>query len=193
MGEKPGFEAFLDELSAADKTRVLSVQEALDEDDFAAVARAAHGALASANPEVREAAIEALGWFGAEALPELTPLMADPNDDVAEAAISQWELALGEIDAAETRAAIAEAVMQTLTRKDALESIVCEITNQDDDLAILESLVAIIEGENAVGAEVARDAYETLTGEAWTDIDAANRWLEENYDPPEEADDAEDE
>lgn len=185
LGEKPGFEAFLDELSTDDRKLVLSVQDALDENNFSAVARAARHALESTNLAVREAAVEALGWFGAEALPDLTPLMADSNDDVAEAAMSQWELALGEIEEPAVKAEIAEAVMKTLTNKDALQSIISEITSQDDDLVILESLVAIIESDNAVGAEVAREEYETMTGEEWTDIDAANRWLEENYDPSE--------
>ena len=191
VGVKPGFEAFLDELSPADRKLVLSVQDALDENNFSAVAKAASGALVSTNTAVREAAVEALGWFGAEALPDLAPLMADGDDNVAEAAIAQWGLALGEIDEPDTRAAIAEAVMKTLTNRDALQSIVCEITNQDDDFAILESLLAIIESGNAVGAEVAREEYETLTGEEWTDIDAANKWLEENYNPPEPEDEGE--
>ena len=186
---KPGFEAFLDELSANDRKLVLSVQDALDGSNFSAVANTARHALESTNSIVREAAVEALGWFGAEALPDLTPLMADADDDVAQAAIMQWELALGEIEAPSVKAEIAEAVLKTLTNKDALQSIICEITNQDDDFEILESLVSIIESGNAVGAEVAKEEYETLTGEEWSDIDAANRWLEENYIPT-ESDDA---
>jgi len=186
LGEKPGFEEFLDKLSADDRKLVLSVQDALDENNFSAVARTARHALESTNPVVREAAVEALGWFGAEALPDLTPLMADVDDNVAETATAQWELALGEIDDSATRAAIAEATMRVIKNKETLQSIVCEITKQDDDFTILESLVSLIEDSNAVCAEVAREEYETVTGEEWTDIDTANAWLEQNYDPPQE-------
>ena len=186
IGGKPGFEAFLEDLSSKDKKHVLDVQNALDNDDFAGVASAARKAVKSANPAVREAAIEALGWFGPEALPELTPLMADADEDVAQTATTQWELALGEIDDSATRATIAEATMRAIKNKETLQSIVCEITNQDDDFTILESLVSLIEDSNAACAEVAREEYETLTGEEWTNIDAANAWLEQNYDPPQE-------
>ncbi len=189
LGEKPGFEAFLDELSADDRKIVLSVQDALDEDNFSAVASAAQHALKSTNPAVREAAIEALGWFGPQALPDLTPLMADPDDDVANTAISQWELAMSDIEDNDLRLSIAEATMKTLDSVEALTSIVSEITSRDDDLEILESLVSIIESGNEAGARVAREEYEQLTGEEWTDIDAANRWLDENYTPPEPDDD----
>ena len=189
LGEKPGFEAFLDELSADDRKIVLSVQDALDEDNFSAVASAAQHALKSTNPAVREAAIEALGWFGPQALPDLTPLMADPDDDVANTAISQWELAMSDIEDDDLRLSIAEATMKTLDSVEALTSIVSEITSRDDDLEILESLVSIIESGNEAGARVAREEYEQLTGEEWTDIDAANRWLDENYTPPEPDDD----
>jgi len=183
--EKPAFELFLDELPEHDRKLVLSVQDGLDEENFDAVSKAADIALKSKNPVVREAAVEALGWFGTQALPELTPLMADQDEDIAQLAASQWELALGDIEETETRAEIATAVMKTLANKEALESIVCEITNQDDDFVILEALVGIIEGcDNRAGVEVAREEYERLTGEEWTGIDAANKWLEENYDPP---------
>ena len=57
MGEKPGFEEFLDGLSKKEQSLVLSVQNALDEENFAAVTRAAHAALAASNPEVREVAV----------------------------------------------------------------------------------------------------------------------------------------
>ena len=185
MDSKPAFELFLDELSERDRKLVLSVQDGLDEENFNAVSKAADVALKSKNPVVREAAIEALGWFGPQALPELTPLMADPDESVAQTAASQWELALGDIEEAETRAEVATAVMKTLANKEALESIVCEITNQDDDFVILEALVGIIEGcDNKAGIEVACEEYERLTGEEWTGIDAANKWLEENYEPP---------
>ena len=183
--EKPDFGDFLDDLSAGDRKLAVAVQEALDADDFTAVLKAAHSAIKSKSPVVREAAVEALGWYGAEALPELTTLMADPDEDVAQTAISQWELALNEIEESETRAEIAAAVMKTLANKEALETIVCEITNQDDDFVILEVLVGIIEGcDNKAGVEVACEEYERLTGEEWTSIEAANKWLEENYEPP---------
>lgn len=188
---KPGFEEFLDELSSDDRKIVLSVQDALDENNFSAVASAAQHALKSTNPAVREAAVEALGWFGPQALPNLTPLMADADDDVANTAIAQWELAMSDIEDDDLRLSIVEATMKTLDSVEALTSIVSEITSRDDDLEILESLVSIIESGNEAGARVAREEYEQLTGEEWTDIDAANRWLDENYTPPESDEDEE--
>lgn len=173
-------------MNPKDRRLSLAVQAALDENDFKSVVSATAAALKSPNPEVRENAVEALGWFGVEALPELTPLMADKNEDVAEAAMNNWQSALSEIEDVDTKAKIAETVMPSLFNTDALEMIVTEITGQDDDLKIMQSLVNLMECGNGKVVSVVKEEYESLTGDTWTGIDAAEAWLQENYEPIED-------
>lgn len=173
-------------MKPADRKLAMAVQEALDMGDFAAVSAAVRKALKSADPEVRENAVEALGWFGAEALPELTPILADKNDDVADAAASHWQLALSEIEEDSVRVKIAESAMPLIYNRTALEMIVSEITGQSDNLKIVQSLVNLMDCDNPLAADVAKEEYESLTGEAWTGIDTAEAWLQENYEPDED-------
>lgn len=184
-GSKKSVELF-SHLPPADRRLAQTVQDALDNNDFRSVVRATEAALKSSNPEVRENAVEALGWFGAEALPELTPLMADKNDDVAEAAMNSWQLALSEIESDDTKAKIAEAAMPSLYNTDALKMIVTEITGQDDELKIMQSLVNLMQCGNEKVVAVVKEEYESMTGDAWTGFDAAEAWLQENYEPLED-------
>ena len=175
-----------------DREAVEALQTALDANDFEAVVASVATAGASANPEVRMQAVTALGWFGAESLPELTVFMADKDEDVANEAAEQWQLGLSEIDDDEVRAATAEVAMCTLNHEDAMQQIVGEITGQSDELKIVQALVDIIDSGNRVGMEIAKEEYESLTGEEWTNVDDAEAWLQENYEP-EEDDDRQDE
>lgn len=173
-------------MNPKDRKLSLAVQAALDENDFKSVVKATTAALKSPNPEVRENAVEALGWFGVEALPELTPLMGDKNEDVAESAVNCWQSALSEIESDDTRAKIAETVMPVLDNTDALEMIVTEITGQDDELKIMQSLVNLMQCGNEKVVAVVKEEYESMTGDAWTGFDAAEAWLQENYEPLED-------
>ena len=172
--------------SPADRALAQAVQAAWDADDFEAVVEAADKALGSANPDVREGAVTALGWFGAKALPMLTSLMADPDENVSETAINEWELALSDVNDLDLQVEIATAAMSTVDNRDALEMIVTEITAHDDEIKVINSLIDIMESGNSVGAEVAREEYEGLTGEEWTSVEDAEAWLRENYVPTDE-------
>lgn len=188
-------------LSGKDKKLAEEMQSALDADDQKATFAATVKALSSSNAEVRLNAVEALGWFGVEALPELTGLMADPDEDVANAAENQWEQALGEIDDASRRFSIAAAAMSTLSNKDhlttisgQLEGAALEAINGVDDpeksaevrIAVVQALVDIMDSGRENCAEQAKDAYETITGFKWISIDEAEAYLADpdNYDIP---------
>ena len=158
-----------------------AIQDALDENDFKGVAAWATKAMRSSDPELRQHAVDALGWFGPEALPELTGFLSDPNHDVADAAAEQWQIGLTMIDDDAVRVSTAEAALKTLSNVDVLAQLVCEISAQDDDLKIMQSLVDIIDSGNPAGVKLAKEEYESLTGEEWSGIDAAERWLDENY------------
>lgn len=175
-------ELFMD-MKPQDRKIANAIQDSLDVENFTGVSRAAEQALKCDNPEVRENAIEALSWFGPEALPELTSFLTDADSDVAELAADRWQMALAMLEDDAVRVSTAEAALKTVSSKSALEMVVTEIMSQDDDLKIMQALVDIIDSGNSAGVAVAKEEYENMTGEAWSGIDAAEAWLEENYEP----------
>ena len=120
-GEKvePSIDGF-SELPPKDRSLAEAVQSALDNDDYDATIKAATKALNSTNASVRLHAVEALGWFGKKALAELTPCMADPDEEVAQAAVNAWEMGLSEIDSAKDRFDFSLMALTTISEKDAL-------------------------------------------------------------------------
>lgn len=192
-------------LTGKDKQYAEAIQAALDADDFKATLAAVNSALKSKNPEVRENAVDALSWFGVEALPELTGAMADPDEDVADAAENAWEMALQEIDEADRRFSIAASAMRTPFKKDHLMTIGSQmagaamemIDNEEDEqkaneirVMVVQTLVDIMDSGREENIEQAKEAYAEITGNEWRSIEEAERYLAdpENYELPDEPD-----
>lgn len=190
-------------MSPEDRKLAEDVQEALDSDDHKAIIKASVKALASANPDVRRAAVEALGWCGQDALSELTGALADPDDDVRDIAINNWECALAEVEDPKLRFSTALSVMGTITYPDAIDSIsgqfgtaaqeyIDEVEDEEEQsnrrVEVVQQLLDIIEGPKEICAEKAREAYNDLTGYEWMGIEEAEKYLSnpDDYDPPEE-------
>lgn len=158
------------------------IGEASAGDDADAVFALAKKALAEGDADTRHDAVAALGQFGAQALPELVPFLADEDEDVRSDAMEEWSAALSEIDDDNTRISAAELAMKSIADEDALETISSEYIGIDEKLAV-ESLVRIIESGWEKGAAKARETYEFVTGEEWTGREAAEKWLAEEYNP----------
>ena len=173
-----------DDMSPEDRRLMDAIEQGRDDDDLDRLVKIIPEVSASTNAEVRAELVDAIGWFDVKGMNHLLPFMADPDDDVRESAIDNWTSALGEVEDEKMRAQMIGAVMQVLTDEDALESMVNELIDMDEKLA-LQTLVDVIEGGKAApqGVATAREQYEFLTGEEYTNIDAANQWLAENYEP----------
>jgi hypothetical protein len=154
---------------------------AIEHDDLNAARDLADKALASGNKDLREAVVDALGWFGADAMAELTPFMSDPDGEVADAASSHWKDALQEIDDEGLKAGIIEMSVKALKNNDMIEDVANELIGIDE-LAAIQVIVNVIESGGAA-ADAMRDVYDSITGDEWRDIDAAESWLQENYEP----------
>jgi len=189
-------------LKGLDRKRAEALQEALDNEDFSATAKAAKEALRSENPEIRQNAVEALGWFGAEALPELTTCMADADEDVRNAAANLWELAVQELESPAEQLPVVMAAFGALKDEDQLTSLggilggaaLQWIDGEEDAgevakrrLSVVQGLVDIIEGEGCDPRNVAaaKQAFEDVCGHEWISFEEAGRYLEdpEGYDP----------
>ena len=193
--------------SQADKKLAEVVQEALDADDADKAIKAAVELMTSSNPEARSHAVDALGWFGLKAIPELTMLMGDSNEDVAQNAINAWESSFSEIEEAQTRLKVSTMALNALSSKDALVSIGAQFSvaaseyideindkaiSQNRRVNVLQSLVDMIGSSNKTLSEVGRDLYEEITGHNWINMDEAELYLRDpdNYEPPEPSDGA---
>lgn len=170
----------------AEKALAERIDKALDDEDFESAVACAVEALSCKNTEIRQAMVDTLGWFGARALPELTPFMVDDDEDVRQSAQSEWSMALSDIEDDGEKVDAVEMAMQALTDEDFLEEISGEYIGIDEKLAV-ESLLRIIEGEGTDrGIAKAKETYEFVTGEEFTNRADAEKWLAEEYQPPTE-------
>ena len=190
------------ELTDLAKKLLVSLQAALDADDFeqiksilAMIEHSPKGVLSkTANGlpvYLRRKLVEALGWFGAEGMPEIVDFLGDENSEVAEAAIEQFELALEDITLGDrARAEIVVMASKALHDHDALERIFMEISNMRNSVAI-PTLVEICQ----TGTEEARDLMpETIPFVTGTDegeiatVEDMEKWLGENPDGEDDED-----
>ena len=149
-----------DDFTPEERALSKRIEAALDEEDLNKAVACAKEALNCQNVEIRQAMVDALGWFGAKGLPELTPFLADSDEDVRDSAMNEWSMALSDIDDEPEKLGVVEAV---------------------------ESLLRIIEvGGSEQGIAKAKETYEFVTGDEFTSRAAAEKWIAEEYQPPEE-------
>lgn len=187
--------------SPADQKLSDAIQDALEKEDLSAVVAAAEKALKSTNPDVRRDAVDALGWFGEEALAELTVWMADSDEEVAQAAMDRWEESVSELEDANERLQTSLFALNTLTDKVALTMIgsqfanaATELIDEEEDEArasqkrteVIQALVDMIEGGKPAHVEAASEIYEDVTGNKWISVDEAEKYLRDpdNYEEP---------
>lgn len=171
-----------------DQVLMRQARDAIDNDDLESARALAAAAASSENAELREMVVEALSWFGKDALVELTQYMADPNEEVAEAAKDGWMGGLQEMDDDGEKAGVVESAMKFLRDGETLEDIANELIGIDE-LAAIQVLANVIEeGKNKAAIPAAKEAYNSITGSDWTSVDAAEAWLQENYEPDDDDD-----
>ena len=175
------------DLTPEEEQQLDDIHEALNNEDLDAAIKLAEAAQKAKNPEIRMAMVETLGWLGARALPELTPFLGDPDEDVVFEATAQWQSALYEIEDDKEKCSIISMALKALTDEETLDEIASEL-NGMDELLSLGVIVDVLDNGTVAGKKAVKNAYETVTGEEWTDINAAEAWLEENYQPDEDDD-----
>lgn len=177
-----------DEVSAAERTILNSVDNALNAEDFEEVLRLTKKLENSTNEIARLRVVEALGWFDDAALPELTPFLMDADEGVRYSARDQWMASLDQVEDIDLKASVIEATMQVVTDPDLLEDIAFNFHDMPTFTAI-DSLVALIHGDNEAAAEAACETYSFLTGCEYSTLEDAQRWVDENVESDNEPDD----
>lgn len=172
-----------DKRTPTEKALAERIEKALDDEDFQLAVSCSEEAQSCAVAEIRQSMVETLGWFGEKALPELTPFLADDDEDVRESAKSEWTMALSSINDDGEKIRAVELALHVLRDEDALEEISGEYIGVDEKLAV-ESLVRVISaGGSAEGVAKAKETYEFVTGDEWAGVEAAERWIAEEYSP----------
>lgn len=187
--KRPAFDDLEGEgFSDAEKALAKKIGEALASDKFANVAACVKAAAASTHPEIRSRMVSALQWFGRKAMPELTSFMADPDDDVRQEALDAWLDAIQEVESPTEKRDLLAASIKAMNDSDAVEAMLTEVSELPNayQISILSDL---IQTGNPVVREAAKEEYEFLTDEEFTNMAAAERWLQENPDDEVEVED----
>lgn len=66
-----------------------------------------------------------------------------------------------------------------------LEDVANELIGMDE-LAAVQVIANVMESGDRLAADAVRDVYDSITGEEWSGVDAAEAWLQENYTPPDD-------
>ena len=195
--------AFVDTYSPKDRKLADAVQAALDDENLEQVRKNAAEAMKSENPDVRQEAVDALGWFEDKALVDLTRAMADKNAAVAESARSHVENALMGMEDDDRAFVLASEYVKMFAGDDeavtmfsgVLSSAGSRIIDPDDpdsaedvakakgNRAGIVDIVAEMIGKGGKSEEKGREIYEEIVGEKWTDRATADAWAEDIEEP----------
>ena len=88
--------------------------------------------------------------------------------------------AFQEIESDAEKAAIYTLMTRAVTDSDVLERFSDELFDMDEVIA-LQAIIDTLDTGTPKAQEAAKEAYKMITDEEWTDIDAAEAWLNENY------------
>lgn len=169
------------------------LQDALDNENFKTVSRLAQKMMEippdpmfgkeGVDSILRRKAVEALGWFGAQALPELAGMLADADPEISQATFDQFSLALEDISLSDyERADIVVMAAKVLTNVDNLEMLFMEINNMRHSVGA-DALVQICLEGTEPAKSLMPEAIEFFTGEDnLVTVEDVENWLRENPD-----------
>ena len=162
-----------------DQRKAAEMRDLLDEGNEKEALSMARTLMNSPEADVRSSVVTAIGWVGVKALPELTQMLSDSDKGVADDALTQWKMAFDEISDDAVRAELLISAIGTLKDVDDMQALVLSFSQVSDDLAV-QSLVKIIQSNNAAASGVAREHYEFITQVPYTTPEAATQWINEN-------------
>ena len=209
--EKPVIE--IDErserLSAMEKELMKALQKAIDSDDFDAVVAAIaqmkkhamekeqaaggrkNGAswLSHLPASMKQAAINALSWFGSDAILELMDFMMDSDADIAQDATTQFELAMQDATLADyERAEVIKRVCSAITDTDTLDWLLITATDARHSVGV-DTIIYIAENGTPEAKAMLPEYIELFTGEDGIQTPSdLKKWLDENPDDPDDED-----
>ena len=175
-----------DQFKGGDNFLARTLDRAFWDDDKETVLSAVMDAAYSDNEELRKMAVEKAAWFGADGMDALTTFFSDKDESVAEAAREAWVNALGEVDDDETRVAMIEPLCRTVKDPVMADGMLMSLSSMAN-IAQMQVMISLMDIGSEEVAAAARDHYAFVTGEDFTTVEAAQKWLEENWEEDDEA------
>jgi hypothetical protein len=188
------------ELTDLARKVLASLQAALDAEDFEQIkqifemARSAPkgslGKYTEGMPvALRKKMVDALGWFGAQALPEMVEYLGDDNSDVSQMALDQFVMALSDVSLGDrARAKIVVMASSVLKDPDALGQIFIEISNMRNSEAA-NTIYSICDSGTPEAKAMMPETIEFITGEEGiTTVEGLEEWVKKNPDGADDED-----
>ena len=186
------------ELTDLARKVLASLQAALDAEDFEQIkqifemARSApKGSLGKSTQGMpvflKKKMIDALGWFGAQGLPEMVEFLADADPEVAQMSLDQFVMALSDISLGDrARASIVTMASSVLTDPDALGQIFIEISNMRNSVAA-NTIYTICKDGTPEAKAMMPETIMYITGEENIEtVEGLEKWVEKNPDNPDD-------
>ena len=168
------------------------IRAALRADDFKTLMRLVRKMQASNEwPDgipkaVKLAAVDALGWFGGNCLPELVAFLADADNDVISATVDAWEDAIAECEADYEVADQVKFACKVVRNAESMDSILSEIPNMRHSVGISTIKEVLANGNDVAKAQI-QEIIDDFTGETGiTTAEQLDEWLAKNPDDPDD-------
>ena len=174
----------VDHYTAEERRLADNLQSAADDSDIGEVRKAVAEIASQKNPELKQEAISALGFFGKDALTDLMAFLKDPDQEVVDSAADTISSALDELEDEENvfKAEFVSTLLSVdgLCSEDAINTLagLLESIGSSDEKLAVQAMVNLIEDEK-VGKGVKsrlKEAYEFVTSEEYTSFEAAEKW-----------------
>ena len=135
---------------------------------------------------VRVRAIEACGWFGASALPEILDGMTDSSAQVREMSVEQFQAAIDDASFGDyDRAELVKAASKVITDTEALDSIFMAINDMRNSV-IADTVSSILATGTDEAKALMREQIEFFTESDVKTAEDVKDWLSENPDDPDD-------
>jgi len=163
----------------SDAAIALRMEELLDEGHHRDALYVARRIMGSESVDVRSDVVSTLGWIGVAALPELTMMLNDSDNEIAEEVFTQWEMAVDNINNEQLKADLLVASSYKFNDETDLDAVMIKFGDLDEDIA-LDSLVPLVACPNRNLAEAAKEQIEFITGEDYTTPEALKVYRSES-------------
>ena len=173
------------------------IQDALDADDLKALRKALKkftagadvgglGGYAKVPKSLRSAAVQALGWFGKEALVDLVDFMADVDEEVSSDAFDQFEQAIQDCTLSDReRAEMVKMMAKALTDPDHIDTLISTLTDMRPSVKGETAAFILTEG-SPLSQAVMQDQTPFYFDDEVQTVDGIKKWLAENPDDPDD-------
>jgi hypothetical protein len=187
----------LDQLSDTQRSVLNEIQSALDADDVKALRKALSrftasvkagglGGYANVPRVIRSAAVQALGWFGKDAVVDMIDFMADADEEISDDAFNQFEQALQDCEMGDReRSSLIKTVSKALTDSDRIDTMVSCLIDMRNSVKADTAIAILTDGSDQSKAALL-DQMEFYFDEGVQTVDDIKKWMAENPDDPED-------